>query len=167
MSDEEALEQAQKELQAANTGASAWNAGGLTFEERNVADWAKDTLKELLIEAPHSPTITADGCTLKLTELVSCSGDAHQWIVRGQRRAGFEFEIKVKWTLEGAGKSASGTAKVPEASSDDLDDMEVEIEVQSAEPSEYSSGAKAAVGKDLRSLLLGRLNDLIEKIKTK
>lgn len=47
-----------------------------------------------------------------LPPLLSRSGEAHQWVVRGKRRAGFELAVEFKWRAElGGGAAVTGTAK--------------------------------------------------------
>lgn len=41
----------------------------------------------------------------------SRSGEAHQWFVRGKKRAGFELAVEFKWRAELAGAVVTGTAK--------------------------------------------------------
>ncbi len=39
-----------------------------------------------------------------------CTGEAHQWIVRGKRRANFELSIKLSWKMAlGGGVEVAGT----------------------------------------------------------
>lgn len=69
-------------------GASAWNHAG-TFEERDCTAWAKEQLGALLRAVEQQPG--AGGVSVRITELASCNGEAHQWIFRQKKRAGFEF----------------------------------------------------------------------------
>ena len=50
------------------------------------------------------------GAAVSITALASCSGEAHQWLVRGKKRAGFEFEVTLKWraALPGGGGGCGG-----------------------------------------------------------
>lgn len=43
--------------------------------------------------------------------LPTCSGEAHQWLVRGKKRAGFELNIEFKWACQLEGAQVTGTAK--------------------------------------------------------
>lgn len=163
MTAEEIAAQAeQTKKHAESTGASAWNAGG-TFEERNVFSYAKETLTELI--TGFSLTTSSDS-TLTLKEVVTCKGEAHQWIVRGQRRAGFELELKITWQLETAdGKQASGFIKIDEVSADELDEIECEIVVDETDYSKEE--AKNEAEKVLPEILEHRLTELVTKIKQK
>jgi activator of HSP90 ATPase len=81
-----------------------------TFEERNVTDWAKERLKELLVGCECGPS--QQGASVTLTEVTSCSGEAHQWLVRGKKRGGFEFALHLKWRVElGEASWAAGSAR--------------------------------------------------------
>jgi len=94
---------------AASSGASAWNSAG-TFEERNLTIWAQEKLKNLLENATGAPT-GSGSVIARITELAGCTGDACQWVVRGQTRAGFDLEIELKWTAEVDGEIVFGTAR--------------------------------------------------------
>jgi hypothetical protein len=94
---------------AASSGASAWNAAG-TFEDRDLTNWVKDVVKDLLVGVQSSQP-SSNNLIAKITEVESCSGDAGQWIVRGSVRANFDLDIKVKWVSEVDGSEISGTAR--------------------------------------------------------
>jgi activator of HSP90 ATPase len=82
-----------------------------TFEERNVTEWAKERLKELLVGCDCGP-LQQQGASLTITEVTSCGGEAHQWLVRGKKRGGFEFQLSLKWRAElGADCWAVGSAR--------------------------------------------------------
>lgn len=126
LSEEEAAEQAQRLTHVAS-GASAWNAAG-TWEERPVPlSWVQEQLGLVLAEVAHRH----QGAEVAVVEVTSCSGEAHQWLVRGKKRAGFELSIEFKWRakLAGAGSSVTavtGTAKLPHAAADELDELKLE-----------------------------------------
>ena len=103
-------EEAEQLQRAASAGASAWNAGG-TFEERDLTNWVKDTLKELLIGLQGQPSGSNSNIVAQITEIEFCVGDAGQWIVRGSVRANFDLDIKVKWVVQIDGDEKVGTAR--------------------------------------------------------
>lgn len=43
--------------------------------------------------------------------LLARSGEAHQWLVRGKKRAGFELNFEFKWACQLDGAQVKGTAK--------------------------------------------------------
>jgi hypothetical protein len=59
--------EAAKLQKAASTGASAWNAAG-TFEERDLTNWVKDTLKEMLVGLQGQPA-GINSTVAKITEI--------------------------------------------------------------------------------------------------
>lgn len=168
LSEEEAAAAAQ--LQHTASGASAWNAAG-TWEERPVKlGWVQEQLGELLAAVAHSH----QGAQVAVVEVTSCSGEAHQWFVRGKKRAGFELAVEFKWRAELAGAVVTGTAKVPHAAADELDEMELEVQADSPAPTEGAGGpapteaqrqaARAAVSSMLPKLE-GAMEQLLERIR--
>lgn len=144
---EEELSQ-QDQLQTAAPGASAWNAAG-TFEERNLTAWAQDRVRQLLTDAEGS---SEGGVVARVTEIVSCTGDACQWVVRGKRRAGFELAIDFKWAASVEGTDVSGTAKLPNACCDELDELDL-ADISVTLPEGADESAKAAATAAAQALL--------------
>ena len=54
---------------------------------------------------------TEGGVAATVVEVVACTGDACQWVVRGQTRAGFELDLKLKFVATVDGNELSGTAR--------------------------------------------------------
>ena len=103
LSEAEARAQAEREAQlgAAGGGGSAWNAAG-TFEERPVSlDWVRAQLEELLGGICHIHSGDGGACTVTVIGVGACGGEAHQWVVRGKRRAGFDLTgLTFRWRAE-------------------------------------------------------------------
>jgi hypothetical protein len=102
LSEEEARQQAEQ-LTHVSSGASAWNAAG-TLEERTIAlDWIKAQLEQLLLGLDHSHK----GVAVAVQRVTGCEGEAHQWIVRGKKRAGFELSgVEFTWRVQLGGGTA-------------------------------------------------------------
>ncbi|KAL6785243.1 hypothetical protein ACKKBG_A03045 [Auxenochlorella protothecoides x Auxenochlorella symbiontica] len=136
------------------TGASAWNMGG-TFEERAVGmEWVKASLGELL----RSTSVSVGGSTLCVAAISSCTGEAHQWLVRGRKRAGFELEVDLALTQDG---EARGKLCLTQISSDDLEEMQL------AYRSEGPGLSPSAVHSAFHPTLLAAFKDLLERIKAR
>jgi hypothetical protein len=131
LSAEEAAALAATASTATAAGASAWNAAG-TWEDRDVTAAAKAALTARLAGLPVGGATSAT-----ITAVEAITGDASVSIVRGQRRAGFDFDVTLRWQhapasgREGAPAAApstggGGTARVPNLASDELDDLRVE-----------------------------------------
>lgn len=76
-----------------------------TFEERNCTEWAKQRVQELLPGC--AATAQQGGVAVRLTEVASCSGEAHQWVSHaGEGRGGV---LGCSWLL-GAPALARGLA---------------------------------------------------------
>jgi hypothetical protein len=123
-------------------GGSAWNAAG-TWEDRDCSAAAKaglaSRLEGLVVSGEGGGS---DAAIATVTGVEAVTGEATLSIVRGVRRAGFDFDVTVRWEAKnssssgsgengggdgGEGASAvSGTARIPNLASDELDDLRVE-----------------------------------------
>lgn len=126
-----------------------------------MTSWATEVVKELL------SSIAVEPYAARITEVVSCSGDACQWVVRGQTRANFELVIDFRWAVEMDGTIASGKATIPNAAWDELDELQIETRVESPKDLDASSRDKAM--KAVENLLLPcvreKLEQLIDRIR--
>ena len=77
--------------------------------------WVREQLEQVLDGVQHSPWHDAQpgraAARVAALEVAACSGEAHQWIVRGRRRANFELQIELKWRVALDGVDVAGTAK--------------------------------------------------------
>jgi len=82
-------------------GTSAWNKAG-TWEEKDVTQWAKDTLTAALLSTKFllpETGASGGGCTVSVSKVKLLSGHASVATVRSKRRYIFEFAITVEWEL--------------------------------------------------------------------
>eukprot|EP00048_Salpingoeca_helianthica_P019098 m.244227 g.244227 ORF g.244227 m.244227 type:complete len:145 (+) comp30204_c0_seq1:31-465(+) len=107
---------------AAHQG-SAWNAAG-TFEERDTSKWMKQQLDTKLVGLRRE----VEGVTVETTRVGRCEGESRVLIVRGKKRAGFEYSLDLHWRSSGA-VSGSGVLTITEISETSLDDFESEVQI--------------------------------------
>lgn len=137
-------------------GGSAWNQGS-TFEEKDVSAGARARLTALL-EATETFT-QGQTLVIQLDKVSTVTGDASIAVSRGKKRYIFDytFELEVTGTMVNEdSKSASGTIKFLDMSSDCNREYDVEVVV----PSRYDTEA----GKMLHSFLT---NDSLETFRSK
>lgn len=159
LTEEEAAEQAERERSASQTGISAWNAAG-TFEERDWSGWAKERAKALVKGCKLSG---AGGVQLEITDVTDITGSANSWIRRGKKTHGFDLQVSLSWTAMVGDTEVRGTAKCPNAASDELDDLSLE----SVEPLAKNAGRtaqEAASCKAVSSSLPDKLRELLEQL---
>lgn len=126
-----------------------------TFEERAVSmAWVTERLSELL-RGRQLGRGSGNGATL--AAVASCTGEAHQWLVRGRKRAGFELEVKVE--VRGA-EGPGGTLRLTQVCSDDLDEMEIVFDPETGSTLERTELQRLA-----RPLLLEQFQALIDAIR--
>ena len=109
----------------------------------------------------------------RVTALASVSGEATCTVVRGTRRAGFDFDVTLEWEAAAGGgqaggassaaaaaAAAKGTARLPSLASDDLGDLAV-VEVAVAEgEGEAPRGLAAALAGAVGAALAGLPGEL-------
>lgn len=117
-----AVDLAQQPAQPRPLG-SLWNQAG-TWEEKCLTKWATERIKELLLGI--EPLKLEDG-QAEVTEISSCVGDATLVTVRNKKRVGYTYEITMKFKGDWREATVEGTLKVPEASYNDLDDLQLEV----------------------------------------
>lgn len=128
---EEEADKLAKQMSGTGAGLSSWNKAG-TWEERGHTDWAKARVEELVI----GKTVDVRGGGVAVVkEVKTFKGDATVVMVRGQPRHGFDFDVTLAWECTFGGdaedvKPVKGTAHIPEASRDTVEDDEVDYTVK-------------------------------------
>lgn len=143
-------------------GASAWNAAG-TWEDRDVSAAAKAALTARLVGLQVATAGGGGGVTI--TALPSISGDgASVTFVRGSRRAGFDFDVTLEWAADGG--AATGTARLPNVASDELEELAV-VEVAVVTGGEEGGGGgrpPAGLGRALAAAVGAALSGLAAEL---
>lgn len=122
--------------------ASAWNASGTTWEEKDATDWATTQLRFRLMESvavDDSPPILA----VKITDVSTLTGDASVAIASGRKRyifyfhADLEFEIN-EGSHDGDGENVvgSGVLRLPDVNSGNHQDFDIDVCEWKIQPSE-------------------------------
>ncbi len=112
---------------------SAWNYAG-TFEERNMTEWAKEKLKELL--GGVSFVIPNVGAVVEVVKVKDVEGDAAVTFVRGKKKYLFDFVFTLDFELELACGKAKGSLKYPDVTPDNDDEYDTLLEVDPLTPPE-------------------------------
>lgn len=102
---------------ASKLGTSVWNTGG-TWEERNVSEWAKKSLTELILQTSYElpPSSPAPGAVVTVEKVSTLEGNASVAVVRGKMRFIYEYSCKLDWQLveEGDGLNCKGSLAIPD-----------------------------------------------------
>ena len=85
---------------ASKQGTSVWNTGG-TWEEKNVSEWAKKSLTELLLQTSYAlpDSSPAPGSVVTVQNISKLEGHASVAVVRGKTRFIYEYSCKLDWEL--------------------------------------------------------------------
>jgi hypothetical protein len=136
-----------KALEAASsqTGGSAWNKGGSTWEEKKINQWAIDLLTEELLPnityelpaaggaaAPEVPAAATEvpgveRMVVRVASVGHVKGDTTYVLSRGKQKCIFELSLKLKLEMDiyqgGELKTiVTGKVTIPEVTNDDLDE---------------------------------------------
>eukprot|EP00537_Pseudo-nitzschia_pungens_P011802 CAMPEP_0172396434 /NCGR_PEP_ID=MMETSP1061-20121228/25008_1 /TAXON_ID=37318 /ORGANISM="Pseudo-nitzschia pungens, Strain cf. pungens" /LENGTH=436 /DNA_ID=CAMNT_0013128263 /DNA_START=29 /DNA_END=1339 /DNA_ORIENTATION=+ len=86
---------------ASKQGTSVWNTGG-TWEEKNVTEWGKKTLTELLLQTTYTlpSSSPAPNAVVTVEKVSKLDGHASVAVVRGKMRFIYEFSCKLDWQLD-------------------------------------------------------------------
>jgi len=118
--------------------ASAWNTGGVTWEEKNATSWCTAQLKHRL-----QKTIAMEGTLIGIiTSVDDLNGEASVAVAGGRKRYIFDYHCdKVSFDIRNQEVDetvASGTFKLPDINSGNHDEVEVEITAWSEKATETS-----------------------------
>lgn len=90
-----------------------------------------------------------------ILEVSSCVGEASVVTVRNKKRIGYSYEIGLKfqgeWLIEEEMKQIQGNLNVPEASFGDLEDMQLNVTLNT--DNEIPDSKRSTIIKDLMSFL--------------
>jgi tetratricopeptide (TPR) repeat protein len=144
--------------------ASAWNAGGTTWEEKNATDWCTTQLTIRLKESV-SKAKPLVGVILSVDDLV---GEASVAVVGGRKRYIFDFHCKMDYEIRDVDVDevvASGSIAIPDVNSGNHNECEIEISAWRKEPVENMEKAmecRKLLVKALRVSILDFVNDFNE-----
>eukprot|EP00545_Synedropsis_sp_CCMP1620_P013323 CAMPEP_0119010730 /NCGR_PEP_ID=MMETSP1176-20130426/5204_1 /TAXON_ID=265551 /ORGANISM="Synedropsis recta cf, Strain CCMP1620" /LENGTH=601 /DNA_ID=CAMNT_0006963443 /DNA_START=51 /DNA_END=1856 /DNA_ORIENTATION=- len=115
--------------------ASAWNAGGVTWEEKNATDWVNTQLQFRLKESisKEAPLVGI------ITEVDSLTGDASVAVAGGRKRYIFDYHCNLKFEIRDEDVDelvASGSIKLPDINSTNHDDFDVELSAWTKPPAD-------------------------------
>lgn len=127
-----------------------------TFEERDVTEWAKQQLQEMLV--------TASSSNAAITKVNSITGHANIWFIRGNKRHGFDFSMDLSWELSSS-KDTKGTLKVSDATPDDLDDLHVEVKLDKNSGDTTADTAALQAARGLKQQLETHLQQFYSQLK--
>eukprot|EP00943_MAST-04B_sp_MAST-4B-sp1_P006798 g6798.t1 len=127
------------------TDGSAWNKGG-TYEEKNISDWAKDRLMDLLANV----STTCNDAVVKVKNIVKLEGEAQVFVLRGTKRFMFEFNVEMEWSAmcnkEGS-QDFEGTIVYPDLSTDACGDYEVNVNITGTSSSSIPDALRSNIVK--------------------
>ena len=144
--------------------ASAWNAGGVTWEEKDATEWARSQLRARLLE---TTTALATKETLQgtITTVSNLLGDASVAVAGGRKRYIFDFHGDVEFDIKDGMDDvvASGTIRLPDVNSGNYSDFEIEVGAWKITPSvemqELAGNVRADLVKAVRVSVQDFVND--------
>ncbi|KAK8820694.1 Hsp90-like protein [Blastocystis sp. ATCC 50177/Nand II] len=119
---------------------SAWNKAG-TWEECDFSKWAQSRIPEIF-KTGH---ISKNNYEITFPSVEKCDGQATYVFVKGKKRPGFDFSLRIKWkaTCDSEEDDATGTVCIDDFS--DTSDGDYEWSFKSNKSDENHLKAKSAV----------------------
>ncbi len=114
---------------------SAWNSAG-TFEEKNMTEWAKGRLHELLVDVSFPIPNVGGGAAFAVKKVKDLDGDAAVTFVRGKKKYLFDFVFTLEWEAILDCGLAKGTLQYPDVTPDNDDEYDTLLEVDQLTPPE-------------------------------
>jgi activator of HSP90 ATPase len=135
---------------------SVWNANSWHWEERNYNTWAKQWIKEKLNEVAFE----TEGWAVQLTETPSLEGEASISIRKGKQIVTFEFDFECKWTATKGEENQAGRLKVPQFDQDEIEDIQVEVTVDT-----LADSLRSSIRRQVQPRLISVLNRFVTELK--
>lgn len=142
--------------------ASAWNAGGTTWEEKDATDWVNTQVQFRLMESisKEAPLIGI------VKEVDSLKGEASVAVAGGKKRYIFDYHCNLNFEIRDEDVDelvASGTLRLPDINSTNHDDFDVEMSAWTKPPadehSEKATECRKALVKAVRVSVLDFVGD--------
>jgi tetratricopeptide (TPR) repeat protein len=106
--------------------ASAWNPGGVTWEEKDASEWATKQLRFRLMESVAEDVDDASR-EAAVTSVSKLKGEASVALAGGRKRYIFDFHIELDFEIKDDEKVvAAGTILIPDVNSGNCNDFETE-----------------------------------------
>mmetsp|Transcript_17736 Transcript_17736/g.40934 ORF Transcript_17736/g.40934 Transcript_17736/m.40934 type:complete len:438 (-) Transcript_17736:1959-3272(-) len=88
-------------ISTSKQGTSVWNTGG-TWEEKDVSEWANNSLKELILQTSYTLPLSspAPGAVVTVEKVSKLEGHASVAVVRGKMRFIYEYSCALDWKLD-------------------------------------------------------------------
>lgn len=150
------------------SGLSSWNTAG-TWEERTHTKWAEARVADLLVTG--DAVAETNAARVALTSVKKIQGDATVVMVRGKPRHGFDFALTLTFecVFTKDDVTIKGTASVPEASRDAVEDERVDfvvdVDEKKTERRSMEDAAVSLVKKSLEPVLLRAFGILDSELK--
>ena len=133
-----------------------------TWEEKDYSKWGCSRIKELLKEV-KCPAFSNG--SLSVSEVTTVEGDATVLFLKGRKRYGFDYKIKLKWKGKVGSKSVSGELRVLNFESDEWpDDCDIEV---SGKERDAAHAEATGYMKAVRSDILKALEVFVQEFKKK
>ena len=90
--------------------------------------------------------------------------------IRGSKRSGFDFQLELEWQQGSSAADAReprGTLKVPSASPDDLDDLHIEVSIDTPTGDAAADNAARQAAKELKEPLQELLEQFLSELRSR
>ncbi|KAI2492747.1 activator of Hsp90 ATPase [Fragilaria crotonensis] len=142
--------------------ASAWNAGGVTWEEKDATEWARSQLRLRLLETTAA-LATKESLVGTITTVPNLLGDASVAVAGGRKRYIFDFHGDVEFEINDGMDHvvAAGSIRLPDVNSANYTDFEIEVGAWKVTPSLEFQVQAVAVRADLFKAVRVSVQDFV------
>ncbi|EGI69563.1 Activator of 90 kDa heat shock protein ATPase-like protein 1 [Acromyrmex echinatior] len=139
----------------------ATNVNNWHWTEKNACAWSQEKLKELFINFK----IEGEGVSCKITEMEKCEGEAVANNRKGKLIFFYEWNIVLKWILDGnSSKDIEGKINIPNLSEEN-DISEVDIEVTLKDSTDEGEKVKQFLHTKGKDAIREKLKKYISSLK--
>ncbi len=111
----------------ASSSSSAWNAAG-TFEEKNIIEWSKSTLSEILKSLEvRTESSEASPIVVSVTKVNSVSGESVVTFSRGKKKYIYDLTAELTWQLRCGSISLEGTCYLSDVTADETCELQFSL----------------------------------------
>mmetsp|Transcript_7731 Transcript_7731/g.15367 ORF Transcript_7731/g.15367 Transcript_7731/m.15367 type:complete len:574 (+) Transcript_7731:315-2036(+) len=133
---------------------SAWNAGGTTWEERDVSKAAQEGLESILAKVRVTSEVSGQVYEASISKVESVDGDAQIVVARAKPAPVYDMEAKLKWQAKCVGSGgdskteARGKMHLPDiANGVEAHNLEVSVSTSRGFPEAHQANLNALLEK--------------------
>lgn len=141
----------------------AKNVNNWHWTERDISQWSKDKLKQLLEGVTFG---TEDAIQIKIKRLSSANGEGSINNRKGKLLFFYEWNLKLEFKGETSSDTLHGKVLITGLSDENtMDDIEIDCEMKDGKDEDFAL-ARNAILNDYKHIIIGKIQEFIEAMKS-